>query len=225
MIEVKALNKYYPVGKEKLHALQDVDLKVEKGEFVAIQGKSGSGKSTLLNMLGCLDTFDSGEYTLLGLPVSKLSDAQAAKLRNQQIGFVFQDFSLVNSKTVLFNTALPLYFSKTPYREMKKKALEALEAVGIADLAGKAANQLSGGQRQRVAIARAIVSHPSLLLADEPTGALDSVTSAHIMELLRSMNEKGITILVVTHDDTVAGYCRRRLFLQDGQIVSDDREE
>lgn len=223
MIQVNNLNKFYPVGKERLHALKDVQLEIQKGEMVAIQGKSGSGKSTLLNILGCLDSFDSGDYNLLGLPVGELNDTQAAKMRNQQIGFVFQDFSLINGKSVLFNTALPLFFGKTPYRDMKKQAMEALEAVGIADLADKVANQLSGGQRQRVAIARAIVSHPSLLLADEPTGALDSATSAHIMELLCSMNDKGITILVVTHDDTVTGYCRRRIFLQDGQIQSDDR--
>lgn len=223
MIQVNNLNKFYPVGKERLHALKDVQLEIQKGEMVAIQGKSGSGKSTLLNILGCLDSFDSGDYNLLGLPVGELNDTQAAKMRNQQIGFIFQDFSLINGKSVLFNTALPLFFGKTLYRDMKKQAMEAMEAVGIADLADKAANQLSGGQRQRVAIARAIVSHPSLLLADEPTGALDSATSAHIMELLCSMNDKGITILVVTHDDTVAGYCRRRIYLQDGQIQSDDQ--
>lgn len=223
MIAVTKLNKYYPVGKEKFHALKDIDLTIDKGEFVAVQGKSGSGKSTLLNILGCLDGFDKGQYRLMEQDVGKMNDEKTAKMRNEHIGFVLQDFSLVNSKSVLFNVMLPLYFGKVPYRKMKPLALDALKQVGLNDQAIKKANQLSGGQRQRVAIARALVSSPDLILADEPTGALDSETAAQIMELLRSLNDKGITVVTVTHDDTVAGYCRRRIMIQDGRIVSDTK--
>lgn len=222
LITVSSLNKYYPVGDTRLHALKDVSFEVAKGEFIAIQGKSGSGKSTLLNILGCLDSFENGEYRFLGEDVSRLKDSKTARLRNRYIGFVLQDFSLINNKSVLFNVMLPLYFGKTPYGKMKGKALEALKQVGLADQARKKANQLSGGQRQRVAIARAIVGEPELVLADEPTGALDSETSGEIMALFRQMNADGITILLVTHDDTVAEYCRRRITIKDGAIQADE---
>lgn len=219
MIEVTGLNKYYPIGHGKFHALSDVSFFIEDGESVAIQGKSGAGKSTLLHILGCLDRFDSGSYRLDGVDVGGLNDGQAAKLRNDKIGFVLQDFSLINNKSVLFNTMLPLYFNKTPMRKMKRMAEEMLRLVGLADQMGKKANQLSGGQRQRVAIARAMINQPSLILADEPTGALDTETARQIMELLLSLNEKGVTLIVVTHDDAVAGCCARRIFIQDGKIV------
>lgn len=225
LITVSALNKYYTVGDSQLHALKDITLDISQGEFIAIQGKSGSGKSTLLNILGCLDNFHDGEYTFLGENVSGLKDAKTARLRNEHIGFVLQDFSLINNKSVLFNVMLPLYFGKTPYGKMKGKALDALEKVGLSDQAHKKANQLSGGQRQRVAIARAIVTQPELILADEPTGALDSETSGDIMRLFQSMNDRGITILVVTHDDTVADYCRRKITIKDGAILADASTE
>ena len=222
MITIHDLDKFYPVGNgQRFQAPKKIHLQVDQGEFVAICGKSGSGKSTLLNIIGCLDTFQSGEYTFLGQNVGKLNDQQAAAIRNRHIGFVLQDFSLINNKSVLFNVMLPLYFGKTPYKKMKEMALEALEKVELSSQAHKRANQLSGGQRQRVAIARAIIGNPELILADEPTGALDSETSAKIMELLRKRNEDGITVLVVTHDDTVAGYCRRKITLRDGAVLSD----
>ncbi len=219
MIEVTGLNKYYPIGHEKFHALNDISFSIEDGESVAVQGKSGAGKSTLLHILGCLDRFDSGSYRLDGIDVGRLNDGQAAKLRNDKIGFVLQDFSLINNKSVLFNTMLPLYFNKTPMRKMKRMAEEMLGLVGLYDQMGKKANQLSGGQRQRVAIARAMINQPSIILADEPTGALDTETSRQIMDLLLSLNKKGVTLVVVTHDDAVAGCCQRRILIQDGKIV------
>lgn len=223
MITIRDLDKYYPMGGgQRFHALKKISLRVEQGEFIAICGKSGSGKSTLLNVIGCLDTFQGGEYVFLNRNMGKLTDKKAAEMRNRHIGFVLQDFSLINNKTVLFNVMLPLYFGKTPYKYMKDMALQALEKVGLKEQAHKRANQLSGGQRQRVAIARAIVGQPELILADEPTGALDSETSARIMELLRDMNESGITILVVTHDDVVAEYCRRKIVIKDGEILFDE---
>ena len=220
MIEVKGLNKYYAYGGSKFHALKDVNFTLADGDSVAVQGKSGAGKSTLLHILGCLDSFDSGSYTLDGVAVKSMKDAKASRLRNQKIGFVLQDFSLINHKSVLFNVTLPLYFSKVPSRQMKTLAEQALESVGIPEQMNKKVSELSGGQRQRVAIARAMINKPSILLADEPTGALDSETSTQIMKLLQSMNQRGITVVVVTHDDAVAGYCNRRILLQDGRIVS-----
>lgn len=221
MIEIKGLNKFYPVGKEKFHALKNIGLTIEDGESVAIMGKSGAGKSTLLNIIGCLDGFDSGEYRLDGVPVKGMGDREQAKLRNDKIGFVMQDFALIDYKTTLFNTILPMYFDKTPTSKMKKKALAALSVVGIEEQAHKKINQLSGGQRQRAAIARAIVKNPPLILADEPTGALDSDTSRQIMHLLMEMNSRGMTLIVVTHDETVAAYCGRKVVISDGGIVTE----
>lgn len=218
VIRVNNLNKTYPVGNGYFQALKDVSLRIEEGDFVAIMGRSGAGKSTLLHILGLLDNYDSGEYYLLGKEMLGLSDAKTAKLRNENIGFVLQDFSLINYRSVLFNVMLPLYFGKVPYRKMKDRAMEALKAVGIEDQAKKSANQLSGGQRQRVAIARAMVTKPSVILADEPTGALDSETSAQIMQLLKKLNEQGVTIVVVTHDELVAGACSRLLTITDGRL-------
>jgi putative ABC transport system ATP-binding protein len=194
---------------------------VEDGDFIAIKGKSGAGKSTLLHILGCIDDFDSGEYLLGGVDVGKLGDAKKARLRNRKIGFVLQDFALINQKSVLFNVMLPMYFDKTPFLKMRGKAKAALKEVGIEEQYRKSASQLSGGQQQRVAIARAIVTEPEIILADEPTGALDTQTSKQIMEILSAMNARGKTVIVVTHDDTVAGYCKKIVTLSDGEIKSE----
>lgn len=224
MIEINNITKRYQIGKTNFTALSGVSLTIKLGEMVAIQGRSGAGKTTLFNILGCLDTFDTGEYQLNGCRVDKMKDSELAALRCQNIGFVLQEFALINHQTVLFNVMLPLFFDKIAYRAMKIKAREALEKVGMSDLAQKKANQLSGGQRQRVAIARALVNNPDIILADEPTGALDSHTASQIMRLFTELNQQGITVLVITHDDTVASYCKRRIILQDGLIVEDQRE-
>ena len=221
MIEISKLNKYYKVGKGKMHALKDIDLTIKDGESLAIQGKSGAGKSTLMHIMGLLDSYDSGSLKIDGQEIKGLSDGKLATIRNQKIGFVMQDFSLLDHKSVIMNVMLPLYFNhKYSFKKMNKLALEALEHVGIKEQANKKANQLSGGQRQRVAIARAIISKPEIILADEPTGALDSETSVEIMNLLKELNEKnGITLIVITHDDSVADYCKQKIIIKDGCIV------
>lgn len=218
MIKITALNKYYTIGDSRFHALKNIDFELPEGEMVSIQGRSGAGKSTMLNILGCLDTFDSGNYFFDDINVSQLSDSRAAKLRNEKIGFILQDFSLINQKSVLFNTMLPMYFGRTPYREMKAKAMNLLERLGVVDQAAKEVSRLSGGQRQRVAIARALVSEPELILADEPTGALDTKTSGAIIEVLADLNRCGISIIIVTHDDHVAELCPRRYYMEDGML-------
>lgn len=222
MIEISQLNKYYKVGKSKMHALKDINLTVNDGESLAIQGKSGAGKSTLMHIIGLLDSYDSGSLKIDSQEIKGLSDGKLAKLRNEKIGFIMQDFSLLDHKSVIMNVMLPLYFNrKYTFAKMNKLALEALERVGIADQAKKKANQLSGGQRQRVAIARAIISNPQIILADEPTGALDSETSVEIMNLIKELNEKnGITLIVITHDDSVADYCKRKIIIKDGSIIN-----
>lgn len=224
MIEIKNLNKYYTVGKGKnktqFHALKDINLSICEGKSVALQGKSGAGKSTLLNILGLIDNYDSGTFMLDGIDVGQLKDTAAAHTRNQKIGFVLQDFSLIDSKSVLINTMLPLYFTKCSTEEMKTRAMSALSAVGIEDQADKKTIQLSGGQRQRVAIARALITNPKLILADEPTGSLDGETSKQIMDLLMTLNrEKGITLIVVTHDDEIAQYCEKKILIEDGKLI------
>lgn len=219
MIELTDISKSYPVGKDKFYALKNTCLRVSSGEFIAIQGASGSGKTTLLNIIGCVDSFDQGQYRLNGIAVESLSDEKKAALRNQKIGFVLQDFALINDQSVLFNVMLPLLLGTRPYREIKKKAQKALEAVGVLDQQKKRVNQLSGGQRQRVAIARAIANEPEIILADEPTGQLDSETGKRIMELLKTLNEKGVTVIVVTHDHTVASYAGRILHVTDGLLL------
>ena len=221
MIEIKNLGKTYGNKENSTVALDHVNLTIDQGEFVAIMGKSGAGKSTLLHILGGLDTFDSGEYRLMGKSVGTLKDKSLSQLRNETIGFVMQDFALISEKTVLFNTMLPLFFDRTPWSNMKAQGLAALERVGIQELAKKRVNQLSGGQKQRVAIARAIVKKPPLLLADEPTGSLDSETGKSIMEILTALNGQGTTIVLVTHDEDVAACCKRKIFLSDGKIVQD----
>ena len=220
MIEISKLNKYYKIGNDKMHALKDITLNIQNGEMLAIMGKSGAGKSTLMNMIGLLDKYDSGSLKIDGIEVSMLGDSKLAKLRNEKIGFVMQDFSLLEQKTVLMNVMLPLYFNnKYNFSNMKKIAMEMLQRVGIAEQANKKANQLSGGQKQRVAIARAIVNDPSFILADEPTGALDTKTSAEIIELFKNLNEDGKTIIIITHDRGIAQACQRKIEISDGKII------
>ena len=221
MIEMKNLGKAYGSKETATVALDHVNLTIDQGEFVAIMGKSGAGKSTLLHILGGLDTFDSGEYRLMGKSVGTLKDKSLSRLRNETIGFVMQDFALISEKTVLFNTMLPLFFDRTPWSKMKAQGLAALERVGIQELAKKRVNQLSGGQKQRVAIARAIVKDPPLLLADEPTGALDSETGKSIMEILTALNAQGTSVILVTHDEDIAACCKRKIVLSDGRVVQD----
>lgn len=221
MIQMTEINKFYYDHGTSFQALKDINLTIPDGDFLAIQGKSGAGKSTLLHILGGVDDYDSGDYFLDTVDISTLSNKELAALRNSKMGFVFQDFSLINYKSVLFNTMIPLYFNKTPLKSMKSMALDVLRMVGIENQAYKKANQLSGGQRQRVAIARAIVNHPSIILADEPTGALDTETSKQIMSLFEDLNAQGLSVIIVTHDDTIANYCKRRIIIQDGEIIHD----
>jgi len=220
MIEIKNLNKTYNKGKEnECHALKNIDLKMNSKELAAIVGESGSGKTTLLNIIGCVDGFDSGEYSLNDVSVSKLSDGKKAFLRNTKIGFVFQDFALVDHETALFNTMLPMLLDKTTrIRDLKVEAMNALEKVGMAQYSTKKVNQLSGGQKQRVAIARAIIKKPEVILADEPTGALDSVTSENIMDLFLELNKES-TVIIVTHDEKIAQKTQRIIRIADGNIV------
>ena len=221
MINIKGLNKYYPLGKERFHALKDIDLEVKQGEMLCLTGRSGSGKSTLLHVIGLLDTFESGEYLFDGSTVRELSDSRRAALRNADIDFIMQDFALVSDRSVLFNVMLPLMFGKTSLSQAKKLAAESLEKVGIADQKNKRVNQLSGGQKQRVAIARAIVTKPKLILADEPTGALDSKTGAAIMDLLCALKGEGITVIVATHDAQVMSRCKRSVRISDGVATAE----
>ena len=226
MIQINKLNKYYPVGHGKFQALKNIDLTVADGEMTAIIGKSGAGKSTLLHILGGLDTFDSGEYFLDGKNMASLSDTKAARIRNEKIGFVMQDFALINDQTVLFNVMLPLLLgNRMRFGKIKAFALETLDSVGIGSQAGKKVNQLSGGQKQRVAIARAVITSPKLLLADEPTGALDSKTSAEIMEIIGKLNRDGLTVIIVTHDELVRSCCTRAVCIADGEIVPEGSDE
>ena len=221
MIECRDLVKTYRVGKGDFAALAGVDLSVSAGEFVAVRGPSGCGKTTLLNMIGLLDKPTSGALSLFGEDVTRWGDARRAGLRGTRIGFVLQDFALLPDQTLLYNVLLPLLFARGTLSAARKKAKAALEQVGLGDLAGKRAGQLSGGQKQRVAIARAVVTEPELILADEPTGQLDSATGKEIMALLSELNGRGITILLVTHDDTVAACARRTVLLSDGRVISD----
>lgn len=224
MIELKNISKAFFVGKEKFYALQNVDLHIEKGEFVAVCGASGSGKTTLLNIIGCMDNSSGGTYLLDEMDVSSLPDSKCSEIRNSKIGFVLQDFGLVNDRTALFNVMLPLLLGKTPYHKIHRKALRALKSVGLGELAKKKVNLLSGGERQRVAIARAIVNEPEILLADEPTGQLDSQTGKQIMEKLCELNKKGVTILMVTHDPQIAAYADRVVTVADGMVTPQTKE-
>ncbi|WP_297797463.1 ABC transporter ATP-binding protein [uncultured Eudoraea sp.] len=223
MIEIKDLHKSYKMGSNVLHVLKGIDFTVEEGELVAIMGSSGSGKSTLLNILGMLDVADSGEYTLDGVPIKNLNETKAANYRNKFLGFVFQSFNLINYKSAMENVALPLYYQRVPRKERQERALKYLEQVGLKEWATHLPSELSGGQNQRVAIARAMASEPKVLLADEPTGALDSTTSYEVMDLIQKINDQGNTILVVTHEDDIAHMCKRIVYLKDGVIVEDKK--
>jgi len=223
IIELKDVRKVYDMGAEQVRALNGVDLTIDRGEYVAIMGPSGSGKSTLMNLLGCLDTPSSGSYVLNGTAVEKLSDHELAAIRNKEIGFVFQTFNLLARTDALQNVELPLVYAGMPRRERRERAARALERVGLADRASHQPNELSGGQRQRVAIARALVNEPSILLADEPTGNLDSATSEEIMKLFAALHAQGNTVILVTHEQDIAGQAERRIVLRDGRVMTDDR--
>lgn len=226
MISVRHLARTYLMGEVEVKALQGVSFDIQRGEFIAIMGPSGSGKSTLMNLIGCLDTPTSGSYHLDGLPVERLDPALLAAVRNKKIGFVFQQFHLLARNTALENVALPLaYRGKIPRAEQIERAAAALERVGLGHRKDHRPHELSGGQQQRVAIARALVTEPALLLADEPTGALDTRTSAELMELLTDLNRSGMTIILVTHEHDVAQYARRMLELRDGLLIHDSAEE
>ena len=211
------------MGDSSLHVLKGIDLHVDKGEMVAIMGSSGSGKSTLLNIIGILDELDSGEYTLDGIEIKDLTEKKAAQYRNKFLGFVFQSFNLINFKNALENVALPLYYQGQKRKERQEKAMFHLEKVGLADWSTHLPNELSGGQKQRVAIARALAAEPKLLLADEPTGALDSATSQEIMQFLQQLNDEGKTILIVTHEEDISLMCKRIVRLKDGVIMEDKK--
>lgn len=221
MIEIKNLHKSYKMGSNSLHVLKGINFSVKEGELVAIMGSSGSGKSTLLNIIGMLDVLDEGSYTLDGVPIIDLNETKAAKYRNKFLGFVFQSFNLINYKNAVENVALPLYYQKVPRKEREETAMQYLTKVGLAQWATHLPGELSGGQKQRVAIARALAAQPKVLLADEPTGALDSKTSVEIMQLIQEINDEGKTILIVTHETDIANMCKRIVQLKDGIMIED----
>ena len=223
MIRIENLHKSYPMGNRSLHVLKGLNFTVEEGELVAIMGSSGSGKSTLLNILGMLDNYDDGSYTLGDVLIKKMDETKAAKYRNKFLGFVFQSFNLINYKNALENVVLPLYYQGISRKEREEKALKYLDDVGLKEWANHLPTELSGGQKQRVAIARAMVGEPKVLLADEPTGALDSKTSKEVMDLIQKINKAGKTILVVTHEEDIAQMCSRIVRLKDGVIVEDKK--
>jgi len=224
MIELSGVSKTYRMGEVEVHALHSLDLVIEAGEFVAIMGPSGSGKSTLLNVLGCLDVPTAGIYRLDGKEVQSLSEEELARVRNRKIGFVFQNFNLLARQTVLKNVELPMLYAGVPRRERTARAKELLAKVGLSDRIAHKPNELSGGQRQRVAIARALTMNPAVLLADEPTGNLDTKSSEEIMELFVNINAEGSTVILVTHEPDIAAYARRIIRFADGRILSDERK-
>ena len=223
MIKIEKLHKSYPIGKDSLHVLKGLDLHIKEGEFVAIMGSSGSGKSTLLNIVGLLDTHDEGNYYLNGQKIVNLDEKKAAILRNKFLGFVFQSFNLITYKTAVENVALPLYYQGMGRKERQERALKYLEKVGLKDRANHLPSELSGGEKQRVAVARALATNPKVVLADEPTGALDSKTSASVMELLKDINREGMTVFVITHEEDIAEQTDRIVRLKDGVIISDEK--
>jgi putative ABC transport system ATP-binding protein len=225
VIVTRGIERHYDMGGEIVRALRGVDLAIGRNEYVAIMGPSGSGKSTLMNVVGCLDTPTAGEYWLNGTLVSRMSDDQLARVRNKEIGFVFQTFNLLPRATALHNVELPLVYAGVGAEERRRRAKEALERVRLDDRAQHRPNELSGGQRQRVAIARALVNNPSILLADEPTGNLDSATSGEIMKVFETLADQGQTVIMVTHEADIAAHARRVVVIRDGRIASDDRRE
>jgi len=219
MIQLTNINKYYSIGHNRLHVLKGIDLEIGEGELVSIMGSSGSGKSTLLNILGILDSHDAGQYKLAGHVIDRnLSQTKAAWYRNHLIGFVFQSFNLLSFKNAMENVALPLYYQKVSRRERNKLALEYLDRVGLKDWAEHLPSEMSGGQKQRVAIARSLISRPKVILADEPTGALDSKTSYEVMELFKGVHQEGMTVIIVTHENDIAAMTQRTIRLRDGVI-------
>lgn len=221
VIELQKITRHFKVGSQLVKALTEINLEISKNEYVALMGSSGSGKSTLMNILGCLDTPTSGKYFLSGKDVSKMNDNQLAEIRNKEIGFVFQTFNLLPRYSALQNVALPLIYSGIAKKEREEKAAEILDSVGLTDRMHHNPNELSGGQRQRVAIARALVNNPAMILADEPTGNLDSKTSYEIMQLFNEIHEKGNTVVLVTHEEDIANYCHRVVRLKDGMVEHD----
>ena len=222
VLRVEELHKYYQMGENRVHALRGVNLEIKRGEFVAIRGTSGSGKSTFMNILGCLDKPTSGRYLLEGTDVAALDKTQLASIRNRQIGFVFQGFNLLSRTTALENTELPTLYARIDKTERRERALASLRLVGLSDRTDHFPSQLSGGQQQRVAIARALVNRPSILLADEPTGNLDSRTSVEVMEIFQTLNDQGLTIILVTHETDIASFARRSIVFRDGSVTRDE---
>ena len=220
MISLENVTKHYNIGKpNELAALDGITLEIEDGEMLAVMGRSGAGKSTLVHIIGCLENLTSGTYRLEGDDVGALSDAKLSKIRNSKIGILLQNFVLLQNQTALANCMVPLYFNPIPFPKMKKKAMQALERIGIANLANQTVGTMSGGQQQRVALARAIVCDPKLVIADEPTGALDSHTADGVMNELKKLNESGTTVMIVTHDQSVADRCQRTIHINDGKLV------